>query len=448
MISLSERISEYLCQLRLERIPSEKIHDIKCLILDYLGVALRGSRTMSGRIAIQYALNQNSQPASTIIGVKTQASPELAAFANAISSHSIELDDVDDLALFHYSPSIVSAALAVAEKLKSSGRDLVRAIYAGCEMTARLSNAMNPSLRNRGFHTTPVCGCIGASVSVGLLLELNQHEMANAIALAGSQSCGLMEFYGDSLQKRFNTGPPARNGICAAEMANLGFSGADEIIEGRRGFFRAFADDHNEAAFLDGLGEKFPVHIDFKPYASARPIHNGIDCALEIRTKYSVASQDIQKITIYRHPAWADYHLIYNPKNINEAQVSLPFSAAVAFKEGDAFLDHYEDPYLSDPEINRIMNAVRVEPMEKLPRGVSCLMVVETTSGDKYHSQIDYPKGSRQNPITEKELIKKFKKLSSNLNDSTSGDRIAEMIFNLDDLKNLSDLTIYFRVGS
>jgi 2-methylcitrate dehydratase PrpD len=226
MISLSERISEYLCQLSLERIPSKKIYDIKCLILDFLGVALRGSETLSGRIAIQYALNQNSHPTSTIIGANTQASPELAAFANAISSHSIELDDVDDLALFHYSPSIVSAALAVAEKLKSSGRDLICAIYAGCEMLARLSNAMNPSLRNRGFHTTPVCGCIGAAVSVGLLLELNQHEMTNAIALAASQSCGLMEFYGDSLQKRFNTGPPARNGICAADMANLGFSGA------------------------------------------------------------------------------------------------------------------------------------------------------------------------------------------------------------------------------
>ena len=63
----------------------------------------------------------------------------------------------------------------------------------------------------------------------------NQNEMANAIALAGSQSCGLMEFYGDSLQKRFNTGPPARNGICAAEMASLGFTGASEIIEGKRG---------------------------------------------------------------------------------------------------------------------------------------------------------------------------------------------------------------------
>jgi 2-methylcitrate dehydratase PrpD len=225
-------------------------------------------------------------------------------------------------------------------------------------------------------------------------------------------------------------------------------AGLDEIIEGRRGFFRAFADDHNEAAFLDGLGEKFPVYIDFKPYASARPIHNGIDCALEIRTKYSIVCKDIRKITIYRHPAWADYHLIYNPKNINEAQVSLPFSVAVAFKEGDAFLDHYEDPYLSDPEIHRVVNAVRVEPMEKLPRGVSCLMVVETTNGDKYQSQIDYPRGSRQNPIKEKELIKKFKKLSSNMIDGTSGDRIVEMIFNLDNLKNLNDLTIYFRVGS
>jgi 2-methylcitrate dehydratase PrpD len=443
MLSLSERISDHFCQLHFKKIPSKIIYEIQCLILDYLGVAYRGSQSMSGRIAIQYAVNHSGQPFSSIIGAETKTAPEFAAFANAISSHSIELDDVDELALFHFSPPVVSAALAIAEKLKSSGRDLLCAVYAGCEMMARLSNAMNPNLRDRGFHTTTVCGCIGAAVSAGLLLGLDRNQMVHAIALAGSQSCGLMEFYGDSLQKRFNAGPPARNGICAAEMARLGFTGAREILEGKRGLFSAFAGRSDSGAFLDQLGETYPVFINFKPYSAARPIHSGIDCALTIRHKYSLTSDSIKNVTIYRHPNWAEYHLIYKPKNVNEAQVSLPYSVAIAFKLGDAFLEHYDEPYLSDPEIARLTEATQILPLENLPRGVSCLMVVDTVDGKKYKMQIDYPKGSQENPFSEKELIAKFKRLSNILYD-TSAERIIEKVFSLDKLTNLDLLTHYF----
>ena len=95
-----------------------------------------------------------------------------AAFANAISSHSIELDDIDVLALFHFSPPVYSAALATAEYAGANGKQLLTALAAGCEMMERASKATNPSLRNRGFHTTPTCGVFGATIAAGKLLKL------------------------------------------------------------------------------------------------------------------------------------------------------------------------------------------------------------------------------------------------------------------------------------
>ena len=58
----------------------------------------------------------------------------------------------------------------------------------------------------------------------------------SALGLAGAQASGLMEMYGPSMQKRFNPGPTARNGVTAALMAKLGFTGAETIFEGERGF--------------------------------------------------------------------------------------------------------------------------------------------------------------------------------------------------------------------
>ena len=242
MTTLSEKISDYFCNLKYEDIPDDKLKAIKWLTLDYLGVACKGSETDSGRIAIEYAVSQGSNPIATVIGSSSKAAPMLAAFANSISSHSIELDDVDDIALYHHSPPIISAALAMGEKMNVSGKGFLTAAYAGCEMMARLSNALNPSLRNRGFHTTPITGAFGAAVTSGIILRLAEEKMVNALGLAGAQCSGLMEMYGVSLQKRFNTGPAARNGIVAAEMADLGYTGTNEIFEGKRAMFKAFSD--------------------------------------------------------------------------------------------------------------------------------------------------------------------------------------------------------------
>src|SRR6185295_6892281 len=106
----------------------------------------------------------------------------------------------------------------------------------------RVSKAANNSLRNRAFHTTPTTGVFGATIAAGKLLQLSPAKLSAALGLAGAQASGLMEMYGPSMQKRFNPGPAARNGVTAALMAQLGFTGAETIFEGERGFLRAFTD--------------------------------------------------------------------------------------------------------------------------------------------------------------------------------------------------------------
>lgn len=74
---------------------------MKVLLLDYLGVALGGAQTESGRIAAEFSRDCKEKDESTIIGYGYKVSAATAAFCNTILSHSIELDDVDPLAVFH-----------------------------------------------------------------------------------------------------------------------------------------------------------------------------------------------------------------------------------------------------------------------------------------------------------------------------------------------------------
>ncbi len=409
---VSETIAEVLAQhyanLSAGDIPRKVKDDCRTLVRDYLGFALGGSQTGSGRAARQFVLEVGGKPESTLIGYGDKVPAVHGAFVNAISSHSIELDDVDILALFHFSPPVVSAALAVAEREGSSGEEFLAAVVVGCDMMARASDATNFSLRDRGYHTTPTCGVFGATIAAARLMGLTAEQTVSALGMAGAQASGLMEMYGPSMQKRFNPGPAARNGVTAAQMAKAGFTGTATIFEGERGFCRAFADEQDFEALTRGLGTDYPVHIEYKAYSCARPIHNAIDCALAVRRELTEPVSAITRMTMRRHPAWAHYHLNTRPRTYHEAQVSLPFSVAVGLIEGAAMFPQYQNDKLGDPAILGLMDMLVVVADDSLPRGVSCHLTVETAGGAKLEAQIDHPKGSIANPMTEDEMRAKI----------------------------------------
>jgi 2-methylcitrate dehydratase PrpD len=434
-------LADHFATLRFGDIPQTLIDDATTLVLDYLGVALAGSQTDSGRIAARFAAETGGRAESTLIGNGRAVPAVHGAFANAIASHSVELDDVDSLALLHFSPPVVSAALAVAEREQASGMEFLAAVAAGCEMMARASAATNPSLRDRGFHTTPTCGVFGAAIAAARLLKLDREATSSALGLAGAQASGLMEMYGPSMQKRFNPGPSARNGVTAAIMAKMGFTGAATIFDGERGFCRAFSDRVGAGELIRGLGKDFPVFMEFKPYSCARPIHNAIDCALNIRAQLEEPLADVSAITVRRHPAWAHYHVNPSPATYHEAQVSLPYSVAVALVEGAALLPQYQAEKLSDRAILRLAGLVTIVSDDTLSRGVSCVMTLETKTGAVYSSLVDHPRGSIANPMTADEIQRKVHLLADGVIGRDAVTRLIEVTRSLTALPRIEELT-------
>ncbi|MFC1864314.1 MmgE/PrpD family protein [Chloroflexota bacterium] len=436
----TQKIARHIANLSYDKVPLRNLNDMKVLLLDYLGVALGGARTETGRIAAEFSQDSEEKGESTIIGYGYKASAATAAFCNAILSHSIELDDVDPLAFFHFAPPTFSAALALAERQKASGKTFLTAVVAGCELVARLSNVTNPALRNRGFHTTPTCGVFGAAAAAGSILNLDEEKQTSALGLAGAQASGLMEFYGVSMQKRINPAPAARGGVTAALLAQRGFTGAETILEGERGFCRAFADTTDMSKLTINLGKEFPAHIEYKPYACARPIHNAIDCALEIRKKHEINAADIEEISVRRHPDWANYHTTSEPRTYHEAQVSLPYSVAIALMEGKALLEQYSEEKLRTPQVTELSKKVKITSDSSLPRGVSCAMKIVIKDGTSYETQVDYAKGSLENPMTDDEHTDKFCSLASSILSKQKINQVIAMVDKLEEVKDISHL--------
>ncbi len=442
--TLSTQLSQHVCQFNFESLSPATVTAVKRLLLDYVGVAIAGSQTESGRIAREFAASMGGHEQATVLGGSARVPAMQAAFANAISSHSVELDDIDVLALFHFSPPVYSAAIATAQQQGASGKALVTALAAGCETMERVSKASNNSLRNRGYHTTPTTGVFGAAVAAGLLYGLSTEQMVCALGLAGASASGLMEMYGPSMQKRYNPGPTARNGITAAAMAKLGFTGTDTIFEGERGFLAAFTDANQPEELIKGLDTPYQLDIEFKPFSCARPIHNAIGCALEIRQNHKPDLSKVAAIRMQRHPDWAHYHGNKAPRTYHEAQMSLPYSVAVALVDGQALFPQYNNARLKEADIVRLTQMVDIEPDASLPRGVSCKMTMTMQDGSTYISQVDYPKGSIQNPMSDDELRAKFDLLAQPIIGKNKADQLAE---GLTQIENCEDLTTLFTLA-
>lgn len=432
-------LSRHFTRLRFDAVPDQQVCQMKRLLSDYLGVALSGSRTASGRIAGDFVVEAGGVPQATVLGRGDRVPAVHAAFANAVAEHSIELDDVDEEALFHYGPPVVSAALAAAQWRGASGAQLLTSLFAGCEMMSRLSRATNPALRDRGFHTTPTCGVFGATVAAGLLLELTTEQMTSALGLAGAQASGLMEMYGPSMQKRINPGPAARDGVTAAVLAGKGYTGADTIFEGARGFGAAFSGRLILDELVGELGSRDTVIVEHKPYSAARPIHNAIDCALELRDQLSGLA-DVQSIIVSRHPDWADYHLNDRPTSYHEAQVSLPYSVAVALTFGAALPEQYADEQVQNEELQALTKRVTVEKDSQLPRGVSCQMRIVLADESTFETQVDDPKGSIGNPLTDEDLADKFRMLTRSLLSTERAESVLASVRGLESMSEVDDL--------
>ncbi|HEX4329238.1 MAG TPA: MmgE/PrpD family protein [Burkholderiales bacterium] len=441
--TIAEQLAAHFESFQYGALTADARKAVKRLLLDYLGVAVCGAQTSSGEVARRFAQFSGGNAEATLIGDGAKVPAMQAAFANAISSHSVELDDIDVLALFHFSPPVYSAALATAEQAGASGKDLLVALAAGCEMMERVSKAANAysSLRNRSYHTTPTCGVFGATIAAAKLLKLSAEKITSALGMAGAQSGGLMEMYGPSMQKRFNPGPASRNGVTAAIMAQLGFTGAATIFEGERGFLKAFTDKNDPAQLTNGLDQPYQLDIEFKPYSCARPIHNAIDCALEIRKKNAPDLNRVKGIRMARNSAWALYHQNAHPQTYHEAQVSLPYSVAVALTDGQALFAQYNNARLKEPMLLKLSEMVKISVDDSLPRGVSCKMTMEMDDGKEYVSQVDYPKGSIQNSMSDDELRAKFDSLAEPVLGKARASEVAAMVADIENVTDVRNLT-------
>ncbi len=236
---VTDRLARFVNDTDMSTMSAKTLADAKLHILDTLGVALAGASTEVAEIALNYCRALGAANESSIWGTQTKAAVSSAAFANGLLAHALDYDDWDAfIHVGHPSSMIVGAALPLAEHIGASGKDLLKAYVLGIEVICKIA-ANAPNVQDRGFHSTPVFGSLGATVACASLLKLPVDKIKAALGIAASGAGGIHRQQG-SMVKPFHAGNSARNGAEAALLASKGFTADAAIFEAPRGFCDTF----------------------------------------------------------------------------------------------------------------------------------------------------------------------------------------------------------------
>ena len=420
----TRELASWVSHLRYSELPPRTREVVRILLLDTLGCGAYGYVTPWAKMLLQWA--KAGAPTRGEATVWGEAAPTLrvsdAALVNGTSVHAFELDDYHQAKL-HPGAVVIPAAVAMAEKLGSTGEQLVTAIAAGYEVMIRSSLALNPSAtRLRGWHLTGVCGPFGAASACASLMGLGEEQTAWALGLAGTQGSGLWAFNADgTMSKRFHAGRAAQSGVMAAELAALGFTGPTQIYEFHDGgVLKAFSDASDPAPLTRALGTHF--HLDatsIKPYSCCGSTHSYVDAALELRRKLGTPWDPKRPVRVgMAKVVDVQCGFDYAPSSALNAQMSLRYVVAAALSEGQALPPQFSDAKIADPALTAFAGRIRCEhdpALDKLYPARFAAWVAAEDKGQWVRVDVLDPLGSTANPVDANGVVEKFRGINPQL---------------------------------
>jgi 2-methylcitrate dehydratase PrpD len=415
----TQRLADFAAGLRFEAIPDAVVRRAEDLFLDWFASALagKGARPVESIARFIEAMGP-ADGASEVLIHRRGSSPLAAAVANAAASHFAEQDDVHNGSVFHPATVVFPAALAVAQALRASGRELLTACVAGYEVGIRVGEFLGRS-HYRIFHTTGTAGTFAAAAAVGRLLGLTAEQMRHAFGSAGTQSAGLWEFLRDAADsKQLHTAHAAGAGLTAAYLAKDGFTGARRILDGPQGLAAGTSSDADARKLDDGLGTRWTLaETSFKFHAACRHTHPAADALLQVLTTHRLAASDIRAITALVHQAAIDVlGAVTDPQTVHQAKFSMGTVLGLIAVFGRAGLAEF-DASFRDPAVRAVHDKVAMqldaEVNAAYPARWIGKVVVETVDGRRLEGRVLEPKGDPGNTLSRAELEAKALQLAA-----------------------------------
>jgi 2-methylcitrate dehydratase PrpD len=440
---LSERpvalqFAEFARALRFEDLPASVVHEAKRAILNYFGVAIGGWSDPSCAVLATMLDGSSGSRHATAVGSSLRLDVLNASFLNAVLANALEFDDTHMPTVIHPAAPVAPPLFALAERQRISGRQFLTAFVLGVEIACRAGNSVSPGHYARGWHITTTCGVLGSAGSAAMILNLTNQQFSHAIGIAASQASGLVENL-PSGAKSVQIGNSARNGLFAALIAGQGYTASPRAIEGERGWARAMGDVPDLGALVGNLGRSWELMKNaYKAYPCGIVLAPLIDACLKLGRDHDLAADSIDRVVVRGAPlllARADRPQVPDERI---AKLSLQHAAAVAFVRRRAGVMEFGEASVNAAEIAAFRTKVVAEADAALSMSEAVVQV--EVAGRSLSAHITAPKGSLENPLTDKEIREKARELANLAGSAIDIDRLADAVWDLNQSEDAGTL--------
>ena len=455
-VSVIEQLAAYATTESFAKLPEAAVRAARRAILDTVGVTLAGSVEVTAERVRAMVAHRRGGAEATVVGAPARASVEDAALANGTAAHALDYDDLHQSLSGHPSVPILPAALALAEREHLSGSALITAFVVGVEIEAKLGRAMNPGLYEVGWHATSTLGVFGAAAASARLLGLSPERTAQALAIAASMASGIKANFGTDC-KPLHAGHAARCGLEAALLAAAGFTGNPRALEHGDGFGTTYGAGGKPVWDLAtaGLGAPHEIvdpGVGVKRFPACASTHQALDATLALAEEHGIAVPAVEAVECAVHYL-APHQLIYDQARTPlEGKFSMPYCVSVALLDGGVGFAQFTDERVARADVQALMPRVRmvVHPDQTtrdcLPTRFS-EVTITLRDGRRLHRRVQQAKGQPRNPLTDAELIVKFRDCAARALPAAQVESLLAAVQKLESLADVSDLARLLRTG-
>ena len=295
----------------------------------------------------------------------------------------------------------------------------------------------------------PHCGVFGALAAVSSVLGLDAKQVENGFGIATSLSGGVQRYMqGGASIKHLHAGWSAHSGTIAAKLAALGYEAPKESLEGEYGFCYTHGQRACDVHAFESFPETFEtLNVQVKAYPCCSELFSSIEAVESIVKKYGLDVDTIRKIRVHGINTAANLcsvpkELKVRPPTQSDARFSLPFVIALTLSCGKVDLQTINEDTIRDNAIVEVARKVEpnVDPdLDRMFPGAAPAIVEIGAADRAFRERVDYAKGTPENPMSEDEVISKFKACSAFMGFSRA-DSVVELLTRIDRLDKISEI--------
>ena len=440
-----ERLSTYMAEASTRGLPADAIEKTKHHILDTLGAMISGANLPPGKTGIAFARASAGATTATVAGANVTCGALEAAMANGMLAHSDGTDDSHAPSHSHPGCAVIPAALAVGEQFGIDGARLLRAVTLGYDVGPRVTATLGglPFQMKTHHSSHSIAGTFGAAAAAASAAGLSARQMRWVLDYAAQQASGVAAWQRDPdhIEKALVFGGfPARNGVSAALIVQLGGTGVTDIFSGDDNFLVTFAPTATPSQLIDKLGERFEVALtNIKKWTVGSPIQAPLDAIEIIRKRRPFTTDEVKNVFVKVATSEA--------KTVNDREIpaiSLQHMVAVMLVDRTVSFEAAHDRRrMQDRVVLQHKAKVHLVPDEELERRYphrEATVEIVLADGTKLTEHVSAVRGTSDNPMTRDEVVAKTLDLVKPVIGASSAARLIETVLALETVKDIRSL--------